>query len=86
MPFTVVFAAATFLLTPVQAQHASSCETLGGTSYIVEVDSCYVIDNEHNYRGDSTIPTAIRFIDNEGDSIFSVAGSDIDTLNGYVTN
>lgn len=52
MPFTVVFAAGTFLLTPVQAQHADFCKQLdGGGIYDVPTDSCYVALGDGNEVG-----------------------------------
>lgn len=51
--FTVIFAAATFILTPLQAQHAEFCRMLTvdgliGASYYVESDSCMLVSTKPN--------------------------------------
>lgn len=39
--FTVVFAVSTFILTPLQAQHATYCQMAGGYRYEATTDTCY---------------------------------------------
>lgn len=50
--FTVVFAVGTFLLTPLQAQHADFCKEGGGIVYSVEKDACVYHELEYGMRDD----------------------------------